>query len=221
MDWFSWLSKTNLDPTIAYEYALSFVRNELQEEDLPYFNHEFLQSIGISVAKHRLEILKLAKKEVRGRINGFSRLVLAMSKTRKLFTRWAFSKNSSQYPISELSPYRPEKNLGHKAVIPSRNNVMWSGPLDRRMQGKLMVNSWSHSVSGPLDGKIMYPNWSPMVTAPTKESLGIVCRSPTISGSIDRWGLSPKVSYCRTGKVGDDAGPQSLWSMMFQDLKPT
>nr|GMD38800.1 Protein transport protein [Ipomoea batatas] len=63
MDWFSWLSKTTLDPTLVYEYGLTFVQNQLEEDDIAYFNHEFLQSMGISLAKHRLEILKLAKKQ--------------------------------------------------------------------------------------------------------------------------------------------------------------
>ena len=43
MDWFSWLSKTSLD-----EYGLAFAHNELEEEDIVYFNHEFLQSMAIS-----------------------------------------------------------------------------------------------------------------------------------------------------------------------------
>ncbi|RYR40922.1 hypothetical protein Ahy_A09g046668 [Arachis hypogaea] len=59
MDWFSWLSKAGLDPSLVYEYGLLFSHNELEEEDIKYFNHEFLQSMGISIAKHRLEILKL------------------------------------------------------------------------------------------------------------------------------------------------------------------
>ncbi|KAJ7962805.1 Sterile alpha motif domain-containing protein [Quillaja saponaria] len=63
MDWFSWLSKTGLEPTLVYEYGLTLAHNELEEEDIIYFNHEFLQSMGISIAKHRLEILKLARKE--------------------------------------------------------------------------------------------------------------------------------------------------------------
>ncbi|XP_076898439.1 uncharacterized protein LOC143552013 [Bidens hawaiensis] len=63
IDWFSWLSKTNLDPSLIYEYGMSFCRNEIEEDDIAYFNHEFLQSMGISIAKHRLEILKLARKQ--------------------------------------------------------------------------------------------------------------------------------------------------------------
>lgn len=59
MDWFSWLSKSPLNPTLVHEYGLAFAFNELEEEDISYFDHPFLQSMGISVAKHRLEILKL------------------------------------------------------------------------------------------------------------------------------------------------------------------
>ncbi|KAK4265295.1 hypothetical protein QN277_026364 [Acacia crassicarpa] len=60
MDWFSWLSQTNLEPTLIYDYGVTFARNQLQLEDASFFNHEFLQSMGVSIAKHRLEILKLA-----------------------------------------------------------------------------------------------------------------------------------------------------------------
>ncbi|KAK6156561.1 hypothetical protein DH2020_010809 [Rehmannia glutinosa] len=245
MDWYSWLSKTNLDPTLIYEYGLAFVRNELQHDDLAYFDHEFLQSIGISVAKHRLEILKLARKELRGRINGFSRLVLAMNNTRKLIARKCIaklssSKNSSAFQAPMQSPYRNHwsgalrringgKEDQTAVVISSRNNnnnMMWSGPLDKRVQDKFMVTSRSQSVSGPLDGKmqerLMYPNWSPMVSTRPSERPGIICKSPTISGPIDRLGLSPQVSYYRSEKIsGDHDGVQSLWSLMFQDMKPT
>ncbi|KAG8372657.1 hypothetical protein BUALT_Bualt12G0089400 [Buddleja alternifolia] len=248
MDWYSWLSKTNLEPTLIYEYGLVFAQNELEEEDLTYFCHDFLQSIGISIAKHRLEILKLARKEIRGRQNGFSRLLVAMNNTKKLFTRniskWATShKSSSQNPVSEQKPYRnhwsgalrkmndgKQKQQDDKGNVIKKRNTRWSGPLDRGM----MVTSRNQTSSGPLDVKKMherltYPNWRPMVSMP-KERLELICRSPT----TDKWGLSPKVNYYNSGeKLGyndddedDDAdggggGAQSLWSLMFQDMKPT
>lgn len=46
--------------TLAYKYGLAFTKKELVEDDLSYFNHKFLQSRGIPVSKHRVEILKLA-----------------------------------------------------------------------------------------------------------------------------------------------------------------
>jgi hypothetical protein len=60
MDWHAWLSASRLDPALVYEYAMVLARNELEADDIAYFDHEFLHSMGVSVAKHRLEILKLA-----------------------------------------------------------------------------------------------------------------------------------------------------------------
>jgi hypothetical protein len=77
MDWYAWLSAARLDQAVAYEYALVFSRNELEADDLAYFDHEFLHSMGVSVAKHRLEILKLARRS-RRRAALSSRLVAAV-----------------------------------------------------------------------------------------------------------------------------------------------
>lgn len=66
MDWSAWLSKSSLQPSLAHEYGLLFSNNELEEEDIKHLDHEFLLSMGISVGKHRLEILKLGRKERKG-----------------------------------------------------------------------------------------------------------------------------------------------------------
>nr|GEW87817.1 sterile alpha motif/pointed domain-containing protein [Tanacetum cinerariifolium] len=90
IDWFSWLAKTGLDPSLIYEYGMSFSRNELEEDDIAYFNHEFLQSMGISIAKHRLEILKLARK-TKGSSNGshpMSKLIFAIKKTKRTLVKY-------------------------------------------------------------------------------------------------------------------------------------
>ncbi|XP_073148012.1 uncharacterized protein [Henckelia pumila] len=87
MDWFSWLSKTSLDPCLAYEYGLAFAQNELEQEDIPYFNHEFLQSMGISIAKHRLEILKVASKEKGNLPHPMSRILIAIKRTKTSFSK--------------------------------------------------------------------------------------------------------------------------------------
>lgn len=65
MDWHAWLSGARLEPALVYEYALVFARNELEADDVAFLDHEFLHSMGISVAKHRLEILKLAWRDRR------------------------------------------------------------------------------------------------------------------------------------------------------------
>ena len=63
MDWYAWLSRTGLAPSLTYEYGRLFSRNELEPGDAAHFDHDLLKSMGIAVAKHRLEILKLAKKQ--------------------------------------------------------------------------------------------------------------------------------------------------------------
>ncbi|KAG8075146.1 hypothetical protein GUJ93_ZPchr0006g43554 [Zizania palustris] len=63
MDWYSWLAKTGLAPAVTYEYGLLFNQNELERGDAAHFDHDLLKSMGIAVAKHRLEILKLARKD--------------------------------------------------------------------------------------------------------------------------------------------------------------
>ncbi|XP_024977194.1 uncharacterized protein LOC112514814 [Cynara cardunculus var. scolymus] len=80
MDWFSWLSKTRLEPPFIHEYAIAFSYNQLQQEDISYFNHEFLQSMGIAIAKHRLEILKLAKGSTGS--HPMAKLIKAIKKTK-------------------------------------------------------------------------------------------------------------------------------------------
>ncbi|XP_020578618.1 uncharacterized protein LOC110023503 [Phalaenopsis equestris] len=68
MDWYSWLSKSSmLDQSLVCEYSLILSQNELEEEDIIHFDHQLLLSMGISVAKHRLQILKLAKEHRRHR----------------------------------------------------------------------------------------------------------------------------------------------------------
>ncbi|CAN8270678.1 unnamed protein product [Cochlearia groenlandica] len=86
MDWFLWLSKTNLEASFIYKYSLSFTNNELEHEDISYFDHEFLQSIGISIAKHRLHILNLARKDRTP--SPLARVLVAIKKTRRCFSEY-------------------------------------------------------------------------------------------------------------------------------------
>ncbi|KAA8522940.1 hypothetical protein F0562_009363 [Nyssa sinensis] len=240
MDWYYWLSKSGLEPSLIYEYGLVFARNELEKEDLTHFNHEFLQSMGISVGKHRLEILKLAKKEVGGSPRSLSRLFSAINKTKSCLTksigRWVFHKDSAHISAQELTPYRAQwtgalrKHNGseEKAEVPNRGR-MRSGPLDRRAQERLMATSRNLSVSGPLDGnvneKFLFTYRSPTASGPLdgrmQERMTFPDRSPKIYGPWER-GLSPKVnSPYRKEKMDDGDGPPPLWSLMFQDMKPT
>lgn len=168
MDWFSWLSKSSLDPTLIYEYGRVFVLNELQEEDISYFDHEFLQSMGISVAKHRLEILKLAKKE-HGGLRPISGLVMAFGRTKrsvgKYIGKLVFHDQERDVKASPqpnrykehwrgalLSrKHKSEKEVKEKTVeYQDRRNMTLSGPLDGRMLDKYLLAHKSQKFSGPL-----------------------------------------------------------------------
>ncbi|XP_043701583.1 uncharacterized protein LOC122652026 [Telopea speciosissima] len=146
MDWFSWLSKTELQPSLVQEYSLAFAHNELDEEDIAYFNHEFLQSIGISIAKHRLEILKLARKEKGGRPHPVSRVIAALKKTKKCLSNyihtWVHGDDSALIVVQK-----------------SNNNKRWRGAMLKRnkrlmmlKQGKLMLTNGNPKVAGPPNG---------------------------------------------------------------------
>uniref|UniRef100_A0ACD5ZKC9 Uncharacterized protein n=1 Tax=Avena sativa TaxID=4498 RepID=A0ACD5ZKC9_AVESA len=63
MDWYEWLSRAGLGEDLAAEYALLFESNELGAADVRHLDHAFLATVGVAVAKHRLEILKLARKD--------------------------------------------------------------------------------------------------------------------------------------------------------------
>ncbi|KAI3725011.1 hypothetical protein L1987_64783 [Smallanthus sonchifolius] len=226
MDWYSWLSKTNLDPYLVYEYGRIFTHNELQRGDKSYFTHEFLQSMGVSVAKHRLEILKHAKNNIGGRPkNRFSKLVSAITKTRMLlskkFGRCVPSKCVVHTPRPDPNPFRPQwpssnlrKNMGFEEDDDEKmKTTMKSGPLDRRVQESYMSPKRVLSVLGPLDRNVqenlMVMYGTPMDTRP----------GPSGSGPFEVVGNSPRtgIPYNMVHTGGEVDVVSSLWALMFQD----
>ncbi|KAA8541953.1 hypothetical protein F0562_023105 [Nyssa sinensis] len=144
MDWFSWLSKTGLEPSLIYEYGLAFSHNELEEEDIAYFNHEFLQSMGISIAKHRLEILKLARKDKGGSPHTMSRLIVAIKRTKRRVAKYI-----------RTWVHREDSAL---VVVPRRTHSMrWKGAMLKRnkklliadQDNLLLTNGSPMLISGP------------------------------------------------------------------------
>ncbi|WCJ29942.1 Sterile alpha motif (SAM) domain-containing protein [Euphorbia peplus] len=250
MDWFSWLSRTNLDPCLIYQYGLVLSRNELQHEDISYFNHEFLLSMGISIAKHRLEILKLAAKESSNRNSHTIRFSRFISAVKKCVNRFVSNHNSSLKPLPAPEPVpvsmpplrlkqQPWKDLpvirnrrqakSGPLVIP-RNNVMvnhrrlkLSGPLDGRVPESLMFDDRKLKLSGPLDGN-------------SHDRLVFSYRSPKLyAGSdINQRLMAPPKSPARVAKPldcnnmeksrksnDDDLDDKLLWAALFQDMNPT
>ncbi|XP_074574728.1 uncharacterized protein LOC141831215 [Curcuma longa] len=110
MDWYSWLSDADLDPDLVYHFSLLFSGNQLGEDDIPHFDHEFLQSMGISIAKHRLEILKLAKKRKHSGLRRFTRfLAAARSSIAKYLSYSLLRRNSSAIVAVAAPPPAPAR----------------------------------------------------------------------------------------------------------------
>ncbi|KAF1887187.1 hypothetical protein Lal_00040787 [Lupinus albus] len=210
MDWFSWLSRTNLDPSLMEDYGLTFARNELQLEDASYFNHEFLQSMGISIAKHRLEIMKLVKKEeAEAATRPNKKLSKGMNKyIRKFMRKFGFGEdNNNIKDIKEIpQPQVPEEGthvmikqqhgteeLKHDEKLPHvpmyrSRTIALSGPLDNSRMNEKMVCNKALRLSGPIDGKMhermmMYTNRSPLISRPVDGRFTATAKSPRFSAS--------------------------------------
>nr|XP_010927350.1 uncharacterized protein LOC105049417 [Elaeis guineensis] len=143
MDWYSWLSKSNLEHGLIYDYSLIFSHNELEEEDIIHFNHELLQSMGISIAKHRLEILRLAKKSKAKSPWPVARLFAAIDKTKNCLARYIHSLVHRDNSAIVVVPR------------PSYGGARWKGAMLKRSkrllplkQGRLMLVEGGVEVAG-------------------------------------------------------------------------
>jgi len=209
MDWFSWLSKTNLEPSLVYEYGLVFAQNELEEEDMFYFNHEFLQSMGISIAKHRLEILKLAKKDKRKSPHTVAKFVAAIKRTKKYLANYVRNLTNSEESALMVMPTRPNGGLGRrwKSAIMKRNTKF----VVAKQEKMFLTNGRSSSMTKTV--------------------------APALSGDLDGFSSPVVYHFQKEQKMdGDDGGngnndnhddgywsaavEEIKWDTMFKDLKP-
>ncbi|XP_031092766.1 uncharacterized protein LOC115997362 [Ipomoea triloba] len=207
MDWFSWLSKTTLDPTLVYEYGLTFVQNQLEEDDIAYFNHEFLQSMGISVAKHRLEILKLAKKQTTTKAPPATRFLLAIKRTKRRVSKY-IRRNWNWIGCEEagglaLVPFRTTQSRSIKWRSSSgmlrRNSVKTEA---KQKQGTLLLTNGGGTMLWSCSSRFDGLSTSMVVEDDDDEKM---------EGDGDKY-------WSSTSHVVED---QIRWDAMFQDLKPT
>ncbi|KMT00616.1 hypothetical protein BVRB_9g219110 [Beta vulgaris subsp. vulgaris] len=228
MDWYSWLSKTTLEPSIVYEYGLSFAQNELEEEDISYFNHEFLQSMGITIAKHRLEILKLARREKSHGLNlkhPMVKLFLALKKTKKSLVNYIATlvhKDNDRALIVFSNKKKNNKKSGGAISYSSR----WKRSMMMRSNSRRLV-----MVSNTNQDRLV-------LTHDDNDYLGDINEGDYDSVVVS----TPKLdSYSspmmydlhqnKEEKIHDDqeddhqywtpALEEIRWDAMFQDLKPT
>ncbi|KAL9244707.1 hypothetical protein vseg_018454 [Gypsophila vaccaria] len=239
MDWFIWLSKTSLDPSLVYEYGLALTNNELEEDDIAYFNHEFLQSMGISIAKHRLEILKLARKyKVPNKKHPMlSKLLFVLKNTKKSLTHYIATlvHHRGHDDNRALILLPNNKNNKNNKVIKSSNMsggaLSYSSRWRRSMMMKnnnkklVMVNSKNNNISSNYN----YTN--------NRDYLGddaIVVSTPKLDSYSSP--LMYDLQQSKGEKVDDNHGDDDddvddqywsptleeiRWDAMFQDLKPT
>ncbi|KAG8379770.1 hypothetical protein BUALT_Bualt07G0124000 [Buddleja alternifolia] len=198
MDWFSWLSKTGLEPSLVYEYGLALAQNELEQDDIPYFNHEFLQSMGVSIAKHRLEILKLARKEkLINNKHPISRILIAIKRTKTSF---------SKYLRNWI--HREESAL---AIVPMRSHShssRWKNGMIKRNKRLVVTNKQSRA---PL----LLTNGSPMLF----HSSRINSFSSPKMNEFER--DDGKMDGDYDDEYWSSAVEEIRWDTMFQNLKPT
>ncbi|KAI3766231.1 hypothetical protein L2E82_16283 [Cichorium intybus] len=203
IDWFSWLSKTSLEPSLIYEYGMAFSRNELEEDDITYFNHEFLQSMGISIAKHRLEILKLARKQKGSRgSHPISKFIFAIKKTKRTLAnfiqRWVRRDESALVLV--------RKSYGWKGTMLRRNKRLMT--FKQATPTLLLTNSYHKSDSVRINSFA-----SPLVYDLRYDQ-----------GKNDGFDGDDHEKYDE-GDDGDywsGGGVKEIkWDTMFQNLKPT
>ncbi|KAL2493490.1 Sterile alpha motif (SAM) domain-containing protein [Abeliophyllum distichum] len=220
MDWFSWLSKTDLEPSLVTHYALTFVHNELQQDDIAYFSHDLLQSMGISVAKHRLEILKLAMKEKGRGIHPMLWFIFAIKHTKTFL-----AKHIEGLVHHENSALVPKSNYSWrwKVAMLQRNKK-----LRATMPQRQMMLTYEDSVAPSGQKMLMLTNGSPTMD----------CQSSCSDKKSKHWRITKDVltnsrinSFSSTmvheksdsndGKDRWSSVKEITWDTMFQNLKPT
>ncbi|CAN1121705.1 hypothetical protein LINPERPRIM_LOCUS2318 [Linum perenne] len=200
MDWFSWLSKSGLDPSLVYEYGVSLSNNELEEEDIPYFNHEFLQSMGISIAKHRLEILKLAKKDKLviggGRRKIGDRVVVAIRRTQRSLAKFikTWSSRREEGESAAALVVVPRSSMWRKEGMVKRNSNM--------SKKKMMVSKYKQDRLMLTNGR-SYASSSPMMVYGVEKVMDD-------DEQVYYWSSTPAAAV-----------EEMRWDAMFHNLKPT
>ncbi|CAA0344467.1 putative sterile alpha motif domain-containing protein [Arabidopsis thaliana] len=192
MDWFSWLSRTNLEASLIYEYGLSFSNNELEYEDIAYFNHEFLQSMGISIAKHRLEILKLARRDRKPSpltARSIFRVLIAIKKTGKCF---------SEHVRAWI---RREESSRALVVVSRSTSSSGNGRWKSARKKRLVMPS---NGNGVKEERLLLTNGTP-------------CRLDSFSNPKVYSGYEDDDNHWGNKDVEE----KIKWDSMFQNLKPT
>ncbi|KAL6898028.1 hypothetical protein ACP4OV_006624 [Aristida adscensionis] len=236
MDWYAWMCRAGLDPDVALDYALLFARNELAAADLRHLDHDFLATMGVAVAKHRLQIIKLARRDSSLAALPWraTRLLAAAAhrSARSVLRRLRRSSKSAPAPPRLPAPPQPQK-LRHRRGggggggrvaqwrKPCASPVAWRGggkllppplPLLTHVRKPMLTNG------GGGGGGGRPRNSTSTTTFKTKTA-------PAPAAAIAGCLAAPEVCSCDEDDDDDegetDDGEETPWEAMFQDLKPT
>jgi hypothetical protein len=211
---YAWLCRVGLHPDVALEYALLFARNQLGAADVRHLDHEFLLSMGVAVAKHRLEILKLARKESSSshRKAAAIAVVLPWRATRLLA---AAVHRSARSALGRLRAYRDRnrergRDRDRAAAVLATQRV----PLLRHRGGRVAL---AHRHSS------CWSKAAPPVAAIRTGGKLLVKTLPAPAASIAACLVGTDVCSCDEDDevVVMDGGEAMRWESMFQDLRPT
>ncbi|XP_051203342.1 uncharacterized protein [Lolium perenne] len=228
MDWYAWLSKAGLTPAATYEYGLLFSENELEPADAPDFDHDLLKSMGVAVAKHRLEILKLARKDAAAAAsaNSLSSSVTARlaRKAGKCIARCARrlagggGKASTSVVPRICSSGRASTTVVPRICSGSDDVVVRAGALRQRKRGvkKMVLMITDSGVATGAGGRVRFSSGSSQ-----KASLMFHdCAYEEDEEEEDASGGEEEQSSDGGAAAATGRG-EIKWDCMFQDLKPT
>ncbi|KAF0904970.1 hypothetical protein E2562_039214 [Oryza meyeriana var. granulata] len=213
MDWYAWLSRAGLHPDVASEYARLFARHELGAADLGHLDHDFLATMGIAIAKHRLEILKLARRE---KSPSSVAAVLPWRATRLL----AAAVRRSALSLAERLRTVPRRDKAALAIAPRQPPPLWKAP-------RATPSSSAARRGGTRKMALLRHLSKPMLTnyrgskRKTTNTMTAYKAAPA-AAAITRCFANPD-TYSGYSDDEDDAydGEDMRWEFMFQDLKPT
>ena len=213
MDWYAWLCRAGLHPDVALEYALLFARNELGAGDVRHLDHEVLASMGVAVAKHRIEILKLARRE------SSSGAALPWRATRLLA---AAVRRSARSALGRLrasaiaSRGRQDRAAAVHALATPRHRGGWGW-------GAIVASPVAAAARGGI-GKPPLPMVLAQVSSP-------VVLTSIRAATVKALPAPPDPTAAGDGRGGEesdgdseeemDGGEEMRWESIFQDLKPT
>jgi hypothetical protein len=224
MDWYEWLSRAGLGEDLAAEYALLFESNELDAADVRHLDHAFLATMGVAVAKHRLEILKLASKDSSGIT------VLPWRATRMLAVAAQRSARSVAGCLRSAARRERRAAVAPRPLVLCQQRICGSGAKPVPARWKSAPDS-----RGTTTTKLaaLLTHFSKPMLMLTKSSSGKGAKSGAVTPATRRAMVIPAGCFASTESCSDyDADdddddemdgedPEAPWESMFQDLNPT